>query len=213
MCCLGDIKSRGAKVVVSRCMSLYKPQTRDWATGCCHGCGTLLFNILRAWKKYDPIVIWGPQRRHFNDYTWESVSMNLLLHSQHNTYGNPKPYRKWEEKRGSGFKTGEEKSRMPTPEFLNLAAAVWPRRSHYFLITLTRWSVQTQRDLGLVISTSLAFLPRIAGPIKHRLQSAGKEDWTGRLWGYRDTATTFPTEPAGHLFSGKKGWMCVWEGE
>lgn len=58
------------------------------------------------------------------------------------------------------------------------------------------------KGLGTCISTSLAFLPRIAGPIKHRLQSAGKEDWTGRLWGYWDTGTAFPTEPEGHIFSG-----------
>lgn len=45
------------------------------------------------------------------------------------------------------------------------------------------------------------FLPRIAGQIKHRLQSAGEEDWTGRLWGHSGTATAFPIEPAGCLFS------------
>lgn len=51
-------------------------------------------------------------------------------------------------KEGSEFNTGEEKSRMSTPEFLNLAAAVWPRRSHYFFNLIDKMKRPGTKGLG-----------------------------------------------------------------
>lgn len=62
----------------------------------------------------------------------------------------------------------------------------------FFNLSLTRQSFPADWDLGLVIAILLASLPRIAGLIKCRLQSAGKEEWTLRLWGQQRAAAHIP---------------------
>lgn len=54
-------------------------------------------------------------------------------------------------------------------------------QSLFFNLSLIRQSFPADLDLGLVISISLASLPRTSWPIKHIFQSEGKEELSMRM--------------------------------
>lgn len=67
-------------------------------------------------------------------------------------------------------------------------------QSLFFNLLLTRRSFPADWDLGLVISISLVSLPRTTRPIKHILQSEGKEECTRCPWDGREQPLTLPVE-------------------
>jgi hypothetical protein len=91
--------------------------------------------------------------------------------------------KKKEEEEGekNSLKNKKEKPRWSDLDFLKLAAASVAEAPAivFFNLSLRRRSFPADWDLGLVISILLASLPRIAGPKKCRLQSAGKEERNG----------------------------------